>query len=109
MPSTNASWAETNVADVAANPVGTGPPVDGRAVGAVAIGDLAGALGPGAEVAVLAGVMGVVLDEADALALEPPDPHPVSDCAVSKAAVTITTPDARRENTVLIAPSELAT
>jgi hypothetical protein len=103
VPSANASSAETNVIEVAANPVGTGPPVP--AMGAVVVGDVVGPLGVGAEVAVPAGAVGVIVDEADALALGPADPHPVSASAVSSAAVTIAIPDARHENMIVMTSS----
>jgi hypothetical protein len=103
VPSTNASSVDTNVTEVAANPLGTGPSAG------VAAGLVAGAADVGV---VAAGVVGEppgvpdavdVTDEpAPAPGPELTDPHPVSDSTASSAVMPTATPDARME--ILIRP-----
>jgi hypothetical protein len=107
VPRTNASSAETNVTEVAANPPGTGPPAG------VAAGLVAGA----ADVGVVAedaageplGVPGAadVTDEpAPAAGPELTDPQPVSDSAASSEVMPTAIPDACIK--ILISPSNAA-
>ena len=95
VPRTNASWVETNVTDLAANPIGTGPP-DGTVTVDVAA-DVVGAAAPveapppaadaGAELAP-PDAAGPLDDELGEPAAPPPAPGLVAPQAVSATAAS---------------------
>jgi hypothetical protein len=100
VPSTNASSGETNVTEVAANPLGTGPPGGALTADAVAAGALAAPLAADAEAEADAAPPDVA-DVLGAVAPPPPPavelaaPHADSATAASNAADSSAARDAR--------------
>jgi hypothetical protein len=108
VPRTNASSVETNVTEVAANLLGTGPPAE-VVTGPVAAAVDEGAADVGVVVADVVGeplgapdAVGVTDESAPAPEPELNDPHPATNSAASSAVMPTATPDARIE--ILISP-----
>jgi hypothetical protein len=97
VPRTNASSAETNVTEVAANPLGTGPPAGMLAGLVVAVPVAAGVLAAGVVDAALCPPVAVDAAVEVAPAPELAVPQPASDTTVSNAVNPAAAADARIE------------